>query len=124
MAKRATRAEWLERVRAWKASGETRADFAAKGDYSERSLGWWAWKRGSEGEALEAKARKAKRRSARKPKSIELVELVTQTDSPKVRVFLDVAGRQAASVFGCWSADGQLGPQKGDDFRWMAWVRS
>ena len=80
MAKRATRAEWLERVRSWKASGKTRAEFAAKEDYSERSLGWWAWKLSSEGESLDAKPRKAKRRSAKKPKSIELVELVTQND--------------------------------------------
>jgi len=83
VAKRATRAEWLERVRSWKASGKTRAEFAAKEDYSERSLGWWAWKLSSEGEALDAKPRKAKRRSPKKPKSIELVELVTQTDSPR-----------------------------------------
>ncbi len=67
MAKRATRAEWLERVRAWKASGKSRGEFAAKQAYSERSLGWWAWKLGSEGEALD-----------RKSQSFELVELVTQ----------------------------------------------
>ena len=81
MAKRATRAEWLERVRSWKASGKARAEFAAKEDYSERSLGWWAWKLSSEGEAIDAKPRKAKRRSPKKAKSIELVELVTQTGS-------------------------------------------
>ena len=81
MAKRATRAEWLERVRSWKASGKTRAEFAAKEEYSERSLGWWAWKLSSEG-SDDAKPRKAKRRSAKKPQSIELVELATQADSP------------------------------------------
>ena len=81
MAKRATRAEWLERVRSWKASGKTRAEFAAKKDYSERSLGWWAWKLRSEGEAIDAKPQKAGR-TAKKPRSIELVELVTQADSP------------------------------------------
>ena len=61
------------------------------------------------------------------PEPAAQVYLVTPSRTllpAKVRVFLDVAGRQAASVFGCWSADGQLGPQKGDDFRWMAWVRS
>jgi hypothetical protein len=78
--KRATRAEWLERVRLWKASGKTRAEFAAKEEYSERSLGWWAWKLSSDGESLDTKPRKAKRRSAKKPKSIELVELVAQSD--------------------------------------------
>ncbi|MCR9166544.1 MAG: IS66 family insertion sequence element accessory protein TnpA [Nannocystaceae bacterium] len=79
MAKRATRAQWLERVRSWKASGKTRAEFTAKEDYSERSLGWWAWKLSSEGESLDAKPRKGKR-SVKKAKSIELVELVTQSD--------------------------------------------
>lgn len=80
MVKRATRAEWLERVRLWKASGKTRAEFAAKEEWSERSLGWWAWKLNSEGESVDAKPRKAKRRSAKKSKSIELVELVAQSD--------------------------------------------
>jgi len=71
VAKRATRAEGLERVRSWKATGKSRAEFAAKEDYSERSLGWWAWKLSSEGEALDAKPRKVRRRSVKRPKSIE-----------------------------------------------------
>ena len=78
MAKRATRAEWLERVRAWKASGKSRAEFTAKQEYSERSLGWWAWKLGSEGEALDKKPKAAKRARRTKSQSFELVELVTQ----------------------------------------------
>lgn len=70
--------EWLERVRAWKASGKSRAEFAAKQEYSERSLGWWAWKLGSEGEALDKKPKAAKRSRQGKSQSFELVELVTQ----------------------------------------------
>jgi hypothetical protein len=78
VAKRATRAEWLERVRCWKASGKSRAEFAANKEYSERSLGWWAWKLGSEGEALDKKPKAAKRPRRSKSQSFELVELVTQ----------------------------------------------
>ncbi len=82
MAKRATRAEWLERVRSWKASGRRRAEFAEDKGYSERSLGWWAWKLGSEGEAIDAKPKVAKRTRRTKTKSLELVELVTRSDAP------------------------------------------
>lgn len=37
---------WRERVREWRASGETAADFAVSHGYSVSSLRWWAWKLG------------------------------------------------------------------------------
>ena len=81
MAKRATRAEWLERVRSWKASGKSRAEFAEKKAYSERSLGWWAWKLGSEGEDLDAKPKAvAKPTRRQEPRPLELVELVQRSE--------------------------------------------
>jgi hypothetical protein len=80
VAKRATRAEWLERVRAWKASGKTRAEFALTGDYSERSLGWWAWKLGSEGEVLKPKQPSPKQSRRKKPRPLELVEVVSLSE--------------------------------------------
>ena len=46
--------------------------------YSERSLGWWAWKLGSEGEALDKKPKAAKRPRRSNSQSFELVELVAQ----------------------------------------------
>lgn len=68
--KRATRAEWFERVREWKASGQPAEAFAKRAKLSRRSLEWWAWKLGSEGEELEPKARsKSKARSKRQPRS-------------------------------------------------------
>ena len=46
--------------------------------YSERSLGWWAWKLGSEGEALDNKPKAAKRPRRSNSQPFELVEFVTQ----------------------------------------------
>jgi len=73
--KRSSREEWLERVRAWKASGKSRAAFVRNKKYSERSLGWWAWKLASEGEDVGAKP-KPKPRKRRKAEPLELVELM------------------------------------------------
>ncbi len=78
MAKRASREQWLERVRAWKASGLSRAAFVKDQEYSERSLGWWSWKLASEGESIDPKP---KRRKRSKAKPLELVELVTPSDA-------------------------------------------
>lgn len=49
---RTSRTEWLERVRAWKQSGEARDAFAERHGWKSRSLAWWAWKLESEGEEL------------------------------------------------------------------------
>ena len=42
VAMRASATEWAERVRAWRESGETAAEFAAGKDFTERTLTWWA----------------------------------------------------------------------------------
>jgi hypothetical protein len=42
-----TRATWSKRVEAWKASGLTVAQYAAKHGLNEASLKWWKWRLGS-----------------------------------------------------------------------------
>lgn len=37
-------AVWRQRVRAWRASGETAAQFAEGKGFAEATLRWWAWK--------------------------------------------------------------------------------
>ena len=39
---RTTAAEWSERVRLWRESGQTAPAFAEGKDYSEKLLRWWA----------------------------------------------------------------------------------
>ena len=83
MAKRATRAQWLERVRSWKSSGKTCSAFAAKEDVSEHSLRWWAWKLRSDGEDIEAKPKAARRPRRKKRKPLdELVADSSASPSP------------------------------------------
>ncbi len=80
-------------MRAWKASGASRAAFASDKPYSERSLGWWSWKLASEGEQVETtptpKATEKKRRR-RKPKTLELVEVVEPAKLPTETMTLRV----------------------------------
>lgn len=72
MSKRATRVQWLERVRSWKASGQGLGEFAKDQEYSAQSLERWALKLSVEGETLEPK--KATRSKTAKP--LPLVEVV------------------------------------------------
>ena len=74
MSKRATRGEWLERVRSWKASGQGLGEFAKDKEFSAQSLERWAWKLSVDGEALEPK--KATRSKTAKP--LQLVEVVPE----------------------------------------------
>jgi hypothetical protein len=46
---RATRDEWRKRVRAWKASGLSCAQFAGRAGIHAGTLSWWRWKLGTEG---------------------------------------------------------------------------
>lgn len=41
-AMKASAAEWAERVRAWRESGQGAAEFAAGKDFTDRTLRWWA----------------------------------------------------------------------------------
>lgn len=44
---RATRSEWAKRVGAWKKSGLSAGEFAAREGLSASSLSWWSWKLGT-----------------------------------------------------------------------------
>lgn len=43
----ATRAEWTERVKRWKRSGLSAADFARREGLKVKQLHWWVWKLGA-----------------------------------------------------------------------------
>ncbi len=43
----ATRAEWTERVKRWKRSGLSAAEFARREGLKAKQLHWWTWKLGA-----------------------------------------------------------------------------
>lgn len=43
-----TKAKWRGRVREWKASGQTFAEFAEGREFTATTLKWWAYKLGAE----------------------------------------------------------------------------
>jgi transposase len=43
----ATRAEWTERVKRWKRSGLSAAEFVRREGLREKHLHWWVWKLGT-----------------------------------------------------------------------------
>jgi transposase len=43
----ATRAEWIERVKRWKRSGLSAAEFARREGLKAKQLHWWNWKLGA-----------------------------------------------------------------------------
>jgi len=47
----ATRAEWTERVKRWKRSGLSGAEFARREGLKVKQLHWWVWKLGASGGA-------------------------------------------------------------------------
>jgi hypothetical protein len=73
--KRTTRAEWWERVQAWKASGLSCAAFVKGKSFTAKVLRWWTWKLGSEGEAVSPKPARVIETTS----PIEFIELVTPT---------------------------------------------
>ena len=58
---RTSRAEWLDRVRDWKAGGLSRREYASSAGINPSTLSWWKWKLSREGEDLTPNRRKAKR---------------------------------------------------------------
>jgi transposase-like protein len=50
---KASREEWLERVRAWTASGLSCAEFARRRGVNAQTLSWWRWRLRREGQRLE-----------------------------------------------------------------------
>jgi hypothetical protein len=42
------RTRWREHVRAWRASGESAANYCDHAGLNPRTLSWWAWKLGAE----------------------------------------------------------------------------
>lgn len=47
---RASKSEWIKRVRAWRASGESAGDYSARHGWNERTLTWWASRLGRSGD--------------------------------------------------------------------------
>jgi hypothetical protein len=41
-----TRAKWREHVRAWRASGQSAAEYCRRAGLNPHTLSWWAWKLG------------------------------------------------------------------------------
>jgi hypothetical protein len=48
-----SREEWLERVRAWTASGLSGAEFVRRRGLNAQTLSWWRWRLRQDGERLE-----------------------------------------------------------------------
>ena len=95
------RAHWLEVVRAWKASGLSRSEFAAKAGVSPQTLGWYAWRLEVDGQKADERppARRARSATKTSPKRqavelapgmsvVELTPLITAHHG----VELEVAG--------------------------------
>jgi len=68
---RATRAQWAERVRRWRASGRTAREFAAREGLHPRTLQWWS---------------SALRRAPKPPAFIELSVPVAPTTPARIEV--------------------------------------
>jgi hypothetical protein len=85
---RRPREEWRKHVCAWKASGLSSRQYAARSDLNANTLTWWRWR-------LEKESATARRRRRDKP-TLELVELTPVEEirsKPGVeRLELDVAG--------------------------------
>lgn len=86
------RAQWLEHVRAWRASGVSRSQYAAKAGLSPQTLGWYAWRFEADGEELDV-PRKPRRRG----KAIDLapgmpVVEITALPTSAAPLELEVAG--------------------------------
>lgn len=100
-AENSRREHWLEVVRAWKASGLSRSEYAAKVGVSPQTLGWYAWRLEADGERTSERC-KPQRRSklpaaATRPTVVELapgmpvVELTSMVPSHH-GLELEVAG--------------------------------
>lgn len=78
MQSRGTREEWRERVRAWRASGLTRAEFARQAKLHPGTLTWWGWKLASEGGQRRSR-RGARRRRGESPlRFVEIASAATE----------------------------------------------
>jgi transposase len=65
---RESRATWERRVRRWKRSGQSAAEFAGHEGVNPRTLAFWKWKLGSSRLPSRAKA----------PRSVDFVEVVPE----------------------------------------------
>jgi hypothetical protein len=90
--KRHDRAQWLQRVRRWKASGLTCKEFSKRERIKPRTLSWWAWRLRSDGESVDRKPSGKKKRRAKQPehapKSAELafVELMPVASDERIEI--------------------------------------
>lgn len=81
-AARASRAEWLERVRGWTASGLSCREYASGAGIHPTTLSWWRWKLSREGEDLSARRRKTKQVLPAKFVELELPQPAEPECSP------------------------------------------
>jgi hypothetical protein len=95
------REHWLDVVRAWKASGLSRSEFATKAGVSPQTLGWYAWRLEADGERTDERPPVRRVRKATKPSpTVQAVELAPRMSVVELtpllmsdhRVELEVAG--------------------------------
>jgi hypothetical protein len=100
-AQNSRREHWLELVRAWKASGLSRSEYAAKAGVSPQTLGWYAWRLEADGETTRERSKPQRRgklpKAVPRPTVVELapgmpvVELTSMVPSHH-RLELEIAG--------------------------------
>lgn len=89
-----SREDWRRHVRAWKASGLSSAQYAAKSGLNANTLSWWRWRLAKEPAVAAAGARRRSR------PALEWIELppaqpsgpIDPVGSGSERIELDVAG--------------------------------
>jgi hypothetical protein len=62
------RAEWIQRVEAWRASGKSAREFCAGRDFSVKSLQWWGWH--------------LRGKSGRRSKAVSFARVVQKSEKP------------------------------------------
>ena len=90
--KAATKQQWAERVRAWRASGEEASAFAAGRGYEASTLRWWASRLGRD-EALRIVPV-----VTRAPSSEARVDIIVEVGGARVRVTSGFDGALLAQV--------------------------
>ena len=78
------KAQWVERIAAWRASGETAAQFASSQGYSAGSLRWWSSRLGRA-----AKARPVALARVEVPKRVAAASSGVRVDVGGARVEVD-----------------------------------
>lgn len=77
MQSKSSREKWQERVRAWQASGLSRAQFAQREKVHPATLSWWRWKLASD----EGTRRRARKERGRAEAPLTFVQIPPQPTS-------------------------------------------